>query len=154
VEELLAFGMESVRYNTETVFVSEPLIGVEASLPDSRGLYLILLQSALHRHGVEFYDRAFITPRRSVKKHCSIRYLADENLILLKTEQNTVRIPQPDVGKLGLLPYGEDQDRPRVSEEDFFALDQLAAREAARIYRALADTGSGPEHLEGQEARQ
>ncbi len=142
VEELLAFGMESVRYNTETVFVSEPLIGVEASLPDSIGLYLILLQSALHRHGVEFYDRAFITPRHVVKKHCSIRYLAEENLILLKTEQNTKRIPQPDVGKLGLLPYGEDQDRPCVSEEDFFALDQLAAQEAARIYRALtSDAG-------------
>jgi hypothetical protein len=154
VEELLAFGMESVRYNTETVFVSEPLIGVEASLPDSRGLYLILLQSALHRHGVEFYDRAFITPRHVVKKRCSIRFLAEENLILLKTERNTERIPQPDVGKRGLLPYGEDRDRPRVSEEDFFALDQLAAQEAARIYRALADTGSGPEHLEGQEARQ
>ena len=34
-----------------------------------------------------------------------------------------------------------------------FTLDQLAAREAARIYRALAsEAGSGPEHLEGQEA--
>ena len=155
VEQLLAFGMESVRYNTETVFVSEPLIQVEASLPDSRELYLILLQSALHRHGVEFYDRAFITPRHAVKKHCSIRYLAEENLILLKTEQNTERIPQPDVETLGLQPYGKDRERPCVSEEDFFALDQLAAREAARIYRALAsEAGSGPEHLEGEEAGQ
>ena len=129
--------MERVRYNTDTVFVSDPLIEVGASLPDSRGLYLILLQSALHRQGVEFYDRAFITPRHAVKKHCSIRYFAEDNCILLETEQNTKRIPQPDVGKLGLLPYGEDQDRPHVSEEDFFALDQLAAQEAARIYRAL-----------------
>ena len=139
----------------ETAFVSEPLIEVEASLPDRRGLYLILLQSALHRHGVEFYDRAFITPRGAVKKHCSIRYLAEENLILLKTEKNTVRITQPDVGKLGLLSYGEDQESPHVSEKDFFALDQLAAQEAARIYRALAsDSGSSPEHLENQEVRQ
>ena len=146
VEELLAFGMESVRYNTETVFVSEPLIEVEASLPDRIGLYLILLQSALHRHGVEFYDRAFITNRNVVKKQCSIRYLGEENAILLKTEQNTKRIPQPDVGKLGLLPYGEDQEHPHVSEEDFFALDQLATQEAAVIYRALtSDADSAPE---------
>ena len=149
VEELLAFGMERVRYNTETVFISEPLIGVEASLPDSRELYLILLQSALHRHGVEFYDRAFITPRHAVKKRCSIRYLAEENLILLKTQRNTERIPQPDVGKRGLLPYGEDRDRPCVSKEDFFALDQLAAKAAAQIYRALAsDVCTSPEQTE------
>ena len=154
VEELFAFGMEGVRYDAQTVFVSEPLVGVEAALPDAGRLYLILLQTALHRHGVEFYDRAFITPRPAVKKHCSIRYIEGENLVLLETERHTERIPQPDVGKLGLLPYGEDVERPRVSEEDFFALEQLAAREAARIYRALAqDAGRCPERTEGQEAR-
>jgi hypothetical protein len=51
------------------------------------------------------------------------------------------------------LPYGEDAERPRVSEEDFFALERLAAREAARIYRALAqDAGRCPERTGGQEA--
>jgi hypothetical protein len=58
------------------------------------------------------------------------------------------------VGKLGLLPYGEDVEQPRVSEEDFFALERLAAREAARIYRALAqDAGRCPERTGGQEDR-
>ena len=142
-EELLAFGMEGVRYDTETVFVSEPFVGVGSSLPDVKRLYLILLQSALHRHGVEFFDRKFITPRPVVKKHCSIRYLEEGNLILLQTERSTERFPQPDAEKLGLLPYSEDGERLCVSEEDFFALDQLASQEAARIWRALApDAGS------------
>jgi hypothetical protein len=154
VEELFAYGMEGVRYDAQAVFVSEPLVGVEAALPDAGRLYLILLQTALHRHGVEFYDRAFITPRPAVKKHCSIRYIEGENLVLLETERHTERIPQPDVGKLGLLPYGEDVEQPRVSEEDFFALERLAAREAARIYRALAqDAGRCPERTGGQEDR-
>ena len=142
-EELLAFGMEGVRYDTETVFVSEPFVGVGSSLPDAKRLYLILLQSALHRHGVEFFDRKFITPRPAVKKHCSIRYLEEENLILLQTERSTERFPQPDAEKLGLLPYSEDGERLCASEEDFFALDQLASQEAARIWRVLApDAGS------------
>ena len=55
-----------VRYGREVVFVSEPLAEVEAALPDLRRLYLILLQSALHRHGMEFYDRAFIRPSRVI----------------------------------------------------------------------------------------
>ena len=153
-EALFSFGMEGVRYNTETVFVSEPFAGGGAFLPDIRRLYLILLQSALHRHGVEFYDRKFITPRPAVKQYCSIRYVEEENLVLLETERKTYRIPQPDVEKSGLLPYGEDAEQPRVSEEDFFALDRIAGREAARIYRMLLpDAGSGPECFEGQEAQ-
>ena len=73
----------------------------------------------------------------------SIRYLEEGNLILLQTERSTERFPQPDAEKLGLLPYGDDRERLCASEEDFFALDQLASQEAARIWRALApDAGS------------
>ena len=56
---------------------------------------------------------------------------------MLQTGQRTVRIPQPDLEMSGLSPYGEDREHPGLSEEDFFALDQIATREAARIYRAL-----------------
>lgn len=138
IEEMLAFGMENVCYNRRTVWVSEPLVGISASLPGTGKLYGILLQSALHRHGVEFYDREYIQRKPDARKNCSIRYLEEENAVLLKTEQKTERIPQPDVGKLNLSPYGEDGEHPRISEEDFFTMDRLAMRKAARIYRALA----------------
>jgi hypothetical protein len=138
IEEMLAFGMENVCYNKGTVWISEPLVGIGVSLPGPGRLYGILLQSALHRHGVEFYDREYIKRRPDARKNCSIRYLEDENAVLLKTELKTERIPQPDVEKLSLLPYGEDQEYPRISEEDFFAMDRIAMREAARIYRTLA----------------
>lgn len=134
---MLAFGMENVCYNKGTVWVSEPLVGIGASLPGPGRLYGILLQSALHRHGVEFYDREYIRRRPDARKNCSIRYLEDENAVLLETELKTERIPQPDVEKPGLLPYGEEQESPRISEEDFFAMDRIAMREAARIYLAL-----------------
>jgi len=153
IEEMLAFGMEGVRYNEETVWVSEPLVEVGASLPDIRRLYLILLQTALHRHGVEFFDRAFIRPRPATRKNCSIRYLEEENAVLIKTERRCERIPQPDVEKPGLSPYGEDGEQPGISEEDFFIMDQTAIREAARIYRVLVqDVSIGPERYEEQEA--
>ena len=137
VERMLSFGMEGVPYNQDLLFVSEPLAGVRTSLPGLRHLYLILLQSALHRHGVEYYDRAFIKTGPAARKSCTIRYLAEENAVLLQTGQRTVRIPQPDLEMSGLSPYGEDKEHPGLSEEDFFALDQIATREAARIYRAL-----------------
>jgi hypothetical protein len=145
IEEMLAYGMENVCYNERTVRVSEPLVGIGASLPGSGRLYGILLQSALHRHGVEFYDREYIRRRPDVRKNYSIRYLEEENAVLLKTELKTERIPQPDMEKTDLSPYGEDREHPHVSEEDFFAMDRIAMREAARIYRALAENA-------GQEA--
>jgi hypothetical protein len=138
IEEMLAFGMENVCYNERTVWVSEPLVGIGASLPGPGRLYGILLQSALHRHGVEFHDREYIKRRPDERKNCSIRYLEDENAVLLKTELKTERIPQPDMEKSGLSPYGEDEEHPHISEEDFFTMDRIAMREAARIYRALA----------------
>ena len=143
IEEMLAFGMEGVRYNEGTIFVSEPFVGAEASLPGIRRLYLILLQSALHRHGVEFYDRTFIKRGSVEKKNCSIRYLEEENVILIKTEHAAERFLQPDVDGLGLLPYGTDKERPDISEEDFLALDRMAMQEAARIYAVLAQEVSG-----------
>ena len=152
IEEMLAFGMEGVRYSGETVWISEPLIEVGASLPGIRSLYLILLQSALHRHGVEFYDRDFIKRRPAVRINCSIRYVEEENAVLLQTERRTERIPQPDPEKLSLSPYGENEEQSDVSEEDFFALDQIAMREAARIYRVLSQNGSFSPDIGRQEA--
>ncbi len=149
---MLAFGMEGVGYSGETVWISEPLIEVGASLPGIRSLYLILLQSALHRHGVEFYDRDFIKRRPAVRINCSIRYVEEENAVLLQTERRTERIPQPDPEKLSLSPYGENEEQSDVSEEDFFALDQIAMREAARIYRVLSQNGSFSPDIGRQEA--
>jgi hypothetical protein len=113
VEEMLAFGMEGVRYNEDTIYVSEPLTGVGTPMPGRRRLYLILLQSALHRHGVEFYDREFIKRKPAAIKKCSIRFPEEKNDVLIK-------------------------GHPGISEEEFFALDQIAMQEAARIYRELA----------------
>ncbi|MBO7670656.1 MAG: hypothetical protein J6S60_08695 [Oscillospiraceae bacterium] len=139
VEELLAYGMEGVRYQQETVYVSEPLVTVDPSLPDCRRLYLILLQSALHRHGVEFYDRPTIGTEAAVKKRCSIRYLEEENAVLLEAEGRTARIPQPDLKALGLTPYRTDGEKTEVSEEDFLKLDQTAMQQAEQIYRILTE---------------
>jgi hypothetical protein len=86
---------------------------------------------------VEFYDREYIRRRPDARKNCSIRYVEEEKAVLLKTELKTGRIPQPDVEKLGLSPYGEDEEHPHISEEVFFAMDRIAMREAVRIYRAL-----------------
>ena len=138
VEQMLAFGMEGVQYHQETIYLSEPLVGVETSLPDCRRLYLILLQSALHRHGVEFYDREFITARSAARKSLSIRYLEEENVILLQRGQRTDRFVQPDLEEKGLSLYGKDKEHPSVSEKAFFALDQIAMKEADRIYRTLS----------------
>ncbi len=138
IEEMLAFGMENVCYNERTVWVSEPLVGIGASLPGPGRLYGILLQSALHRHGVEFYDREYIRRRPDARKNCSIRYLEEEKAVLIKTELKTERIPQPDMKQLGLSPYGGDEEHTHISEEDFFTMDRIAMQEAARIYRALA----------------
>ncbi len=138
VEQMLAFGMEGVQYHQETIYLSEPLVGVETSLPDCRRLYLILLQSALHRHGVEFYDREFITARNAARKSLSIRYLEEENVILLQRGQRTDRFVQPDLEEKGLSLYGKDKEHPSVSEKAFFALDQIAMKEADRIYRTLS----------------
>ena len=140
IEEMLAFGMDGVQYNERTFFVSDPLVGTEASLPGPRRLYLILLQSALHRHGVEFYDRRFIKRGNVEKKNCSIRYLEEDKLVIVKTEHKTERILQPDVDKLGLLPYGEYKEHPGISEDDFLALDRIAMQEAERIYRVLTQS--------------
>ena len=137
IEEMLAFGMEGVQYNERTIYVSGLLTGVSASLPDLRRLYLILLQSALHRHGVEFYEREFIKSRPVERKNCSIHYLEEKHAIMLKTDGRTEVIPQPEVETLGLSPYGEDKEHPGISEDDFFALDQIATKEAARIYQIL-----------------
>ncbi len=137
VEELLAFGMEGVHYNESLVFVSPPLVGTGAALPEPGRLYLILLQGALHRHGVEFHDRSFLLKRAAEIRHCSIRYLEEEHAVLIETEHRSERLPQPDPDRLGLRPYGKDGERPCVSREDFFALDRLAMQEAARIYRGL-----------------
>ena len=102
---------------------------------------------------MEFYDRAFIRTGPAVKKNCSIRYSEEENAVYITTERGTERISQPDLKKLGLSPCGKDGEHPVISEEDYFVLDQTAMREAARIYRVLAqDAGIGPEHFEGQEA--
>ena len=152
IERMLAFGMEGVPYNRETVCISEPLVKTGASLPDLWQLYLILLQAALHRHGVEFYDRGFIKAGPAVRKNCSIRYLEEENAVLIQRGQRTDRIPQPDLDKRGLSPYGDDNGHPCVSEEDFFAMDQAAMQEAARIYRVLMpDMDSGSIIEEGNE---
>ncbi len=139
IEEMLGFGMEGVQYQKGTVYVSEPLVTVDASLPDCRRLYLTLLQSALHRHGVEFYDRPTILAEPAVKKTCSIRYLEEENAVLLEAEGRTARIPQPDLEALGLTPYRTDGEKTEVSEEDFLKLDQMAMQQAEQIYRKLTE---------------
>ena len=81
-----------------------------------------------------------------------IRYVEEENAVLLQTERRTERIPQPDPEKLSLSPYGENEEQSDVSEEDFFALDQIAMREAARIYRVLSQNGSFSPDIGRQEA--
>jgi hypothetical protein len=139
IEEMLGFGMEGVQYQKGTVYVSEPLVTVDASLPDCRRLYLTLLQSALHRHGVEFYDRPPILTEAAVKKPCSIRYLEEENAVLLEAEGRTARIPQPDLKAPGLMPYRTEGEKTEVSEEDFLKLDQMAMQQAAQIYRKLTE---------------
>ena len=151
-EQMLACGMEGVQYNKETIYITDPFARAGTSLPGFRQLYLILLQSALHRHGVEFYDRGFITARSSARKNCSIRYLEEENVMILQRGQRTDRIPQPDLIRRGVSPYGEDKEHPGMSEEDFFALDQTAMQEAARIYRTLAqEISTGPDVSDGKE---
>ena len=148
IEKMLAFGMEGVQYSKEVVYISEPLVEAGTSLPGIRRLYLILLQSALHRHGVEFYDRRFIKARPAVRQSCRIRYMEEKNVVLLQRGQRTEQIPLPDLEKRGLSPYGEDKEHPVILEEDFFALDQIALQEAARIYRALVtDIGISPDAI-------
>ena len=147
IEQMLAFGMEGVPYNKETIYVSEPLVEAGNSLPDFRRLYLILLQSALHRYGVEFYDRRFIKAEPSERKSCSIRYLEEDNAVLLQRGQKTERIPQPDLIRRGLPDRREGEEQPGISEEDFFALDQTAMQEAAGIYRTMAPESSTGPHV-------
>ena len=132
-EELFSWGTEGVTYAEDTVFFCEPFAPVVARLPEPEELFLILLQGALHRHGVEFFEREYSKPVNPETSPCLLRYEKDQQRMRIERNGHTAYVPLSVTKAAELYPYAGKE--PRM--ESLCALDRIAMHEAALIYQAM-----------------
>ncbi|MCR4669407.1 MAG: hypothetical protein K5774_08595 [Clostridia bacterium] len=120
-EEMLGFAVEGAVYDEDKVFFSKPFAPCAAELPAGRQLYLSMLQSALHRHGMEFFDREFSKLKEPKKVPCVIAPIEDGR-ISIEINGNTDYV---DIGP--------------VFESDLFTTDSVACSDAGKIYAKLSE---------------
>ncbi len=137
-ERQFSLADEGVRYDWEDVFCSEPFVQSRPEFPSIRELYLIYLQTALHRHGVEFAaweEELYPAPPR--RHDCAIR--CDRENDRIRIEMNGACAEHP-LSWREVLPEGDrDPDASGLSlpRELFYALDRSAMAQAALIYQDL-----------------
>ncbi len=133
-EDMFDFAFEGARYNDDFVFISEPFAKVGAEYPSLLETFLILIQSAVHRHGVEFFDREFSKRKEPKKIPCRISCERESLRIDIRAGERTVPLDIPDPSSL--LDELPAAGQP-LTKEQLFALDRSAVRIGAQVYEML-----------------
>jgi len=137
-EEMFSFATEGVEYWEQEVFVSRPLVEARPEFPSLRQLYLIFLQTALHRHGVEFREREYesyeqIPPRHDAVLTCD----SESDAVTIAMDGKTAVVPLPFSREELFMGAEPESSSERLSEDEFFRLDRRAMHHAALIYQKM-----------------
>ncbi len=122
-EEMFAFATEGVTYNTHSLIISTPIAPICVEIPSVIDTYRILLQSALHRHGVEFNNTPINSPLDSKVRLISMCYDEKEHIVKYSSGNDK---------KEFLLPINEINQSSNI-----YKLDELACNQAAKIYEVI-----------------
>ena len=137
-EEMFAYAAENVVYDEDEVFFCAPLISWRPDYPSVRELYLVFLQTALHRHGVEFFARDYAPgeaiPRR---RDCALSFRSQDNSIRIETEGREERLSLPPLEELLADATDLDASARTLSREAEERLECSAMHQAMRIYVRL-----------------
>jgi len=118
--EALDFGMEGIVYDKSCNLYAEPFADLsyldEDDQPNALQQFLVLLESAIHNHGVVFYEEP---PK---KANCVIQYVPEDNSLKLRKGNEECHLEMPE-----FMP------------DNIYEADKLARVLAEKIYASLLE---------------
>ena len=124
--EMFDYAFEGVEYNEEKVLITGPFAEVRARMPTRDETFIILLQTALHRHGIEFFDRDFTKAKRPQKIFGRTVLNRQDRTVSVTVNEKTVsiKLPEPFAGE-------------KTEIEDIYMLDRIAMEKAGELYEQI-----------------
>lgn len=123
--EMFRFASSGVEFCYDPLFRAKRFVPDIEEIPDTAETYMLCLQSALHRRGIEF------TNRNDVSRKCGEEI---ECIFALAEQGNSLSVQIKGVKK---IEFSLDTSYTEGGEHDLFSIEIIAAKRADEIYSEL-----------------